>query len=454
MILLRNIISILGIDKSISFTILARIIQALSGVISIIFVAKYLDISEQGFYYTFGSIAAIQVFFELGLNGIITQFSAHEYSYIKWDNKIISEENKKHLSRLSSFLHFISKWYSYFAIILFITLVSTGFIFFNKYGSGNNINWISPWIILTIGTTLNLQTTPILSFLEGLGKVKEIAIFRFYQQSLSLLIITVGLISGLKLYILGINSIFIAIYAAVYIYNGELKSILKRIWEHTIKESISYKKEIFPYQWRIAISWISGYFIFQLFNPVIFATEGAESAGRMGMTLTALNGVQSLSLSWITTKIPLLSGLIAQKNHSLLDQTFKKIQSQAAVINFTCLTCLLILVSLIRYFNLTIGEINIGNRFIKTLPMVLMMISLFISQYINSWATYLRCHKSEPFLIYSITNAILCTFSTIYLGNKFGIIGITSGYCLINLSIFFWAKKIFHDKKAEWHKKN
>ncbi|MFK2504393.1 hypothetical protein ACIXPB_19920, partial [Bacteroides fragilis] len=87
---------------------------------------------------------------------------------------------------------------------------------------------------------------------------------------------------------------------------------------------MDYKTEIFPYQWKIALSWISGYFIFQLFNPVLFATEGAVIAGQMGMTLAALNGIQSLSLSWMTTKIPLYSGLIAQKQYRQLDIIFNR----------------------------------------------------------------------------------------------------------------------------------
>ena len=82
----RKIISKLGIDKAIAFTSLGRIIQAAGGIISVLFVARYLTGVEQGFYYTFGSIVAIQVFFELGLNGIITQYVAHEASHLKIHN--------------------------------------------------------------------------------------------------------------------------------------------------------------------------------------------------------------------------------------------------------------------------------------------------------------------------------------------------------------------------------
>jgi len=70
---IRSLASKVGIDKSILYTSSSRVIQALGGVVAILFVAKYLTGLEQGFYYTFGSIVAIQVFFELGLNGIITQ---------------------------------------------------------------------------------------------------------------------------------------------------------------------------------------------------------------------------------------------------------------------------------------------------------------------------------------------------------------------------------------------
>jgi O-antigen/teichoic acid export membrane protein len=67
---------------------LSRVIQGGGGLISIFFIASYLTKQEQGYYYTFGSILAIQVFFELGLSGIITQFVAHEFASLKWKSPI------------------------------------------------------------------------------------------------------------------------------------------------------------------------------------------------------------------------------------------------------------------------------------------------------------------------------------------------------------------------------
>lgn len=447
----RYLASILGIDRSIFFTSLARIIQAVGGIVSILFIAKYLTEIEQGFYYTFGSIVAIQIFFELGLNGIITQYVAHEVSYLDWVTPTHLSGEDKYLSRLSSLLHFSVKWYLFFAIILFVTLLIVGFYFFNIYGGTNNISWRTPWFLLSVATAINLLLAPILAFLEGLGKVKDVAKIRLFQQCGSLLAVWGGLFFGAKLYIVGLNLFVGIILILLFLFTSYFKELLLNIWHTSLKERVNYRKEIFPYQWKIALSWISGYFIFQLFNPVLFATEGAIIAGQMGMTLAALNGILSLSLSWMTTKIPLFSGLIAQKQYSLLDTIFNKTLRQSIFINATALLLMIVIVGCIKQFHIVIGGIYLGNRLLDYLPMTLMMIPIFINQIVNSWALYLRCHKQEPFLINSIVNGGLCCLSTFFLGKYFGVLGLTSGYCFITLMMSIWGYHIYITKKRLWH---
>lgn len=450
---LRQLASKVGIDKAIFFTSLARVIQAAGGVISILFVARYLTGEEQGFYYTFGSIVAIQIFFELGLNGIITQYVAHEASFLHWDSKLVLAGEQKYLSRLSSLLHFCVKWYIAFAGALLITLILVGFVFFGKYGNHENISWRIPWILLAVGTALNLLLAPILAFIEGLGKVKEVAKIRLYQQTIGLLIVWSGLALGAKLYVSGLNCLVAVSLIASILYFGDFRKLLVNIWCVALTDKVNYRHEIFPYQWKIALSWVSGYFIFQLFNPVLFATEGAVVAGQMGMTLAALNGIQSLSLSWITTKVPLFSGLIAQKNYAQLDKIFNLTLKQSVSINGLFLLVMLLGIFIIRYFHIVIGGMDLGNRFLPYFPMVLMMIPLFVNQFVNSWAIYLRCHKQEPFLLNSIVAGILCCLSTVLLGKYFGVLGITGGYCFITCAMSFWGCWIFVTKKKEWHGK-
>ena len=107
--------------------------------------------------------------------------------------------------------------------------------------------------------------------------------------------------------------------------------------------------------------------------------------------------------------------------------------------------------SLIRFFNLEIGGNSFGSRFLDYGPLLLMMVPVLLNHISGSWAVYLRCHKKEPFLIYSIVTGILTMLSTVFLGTNFGIQGLTIGYFFIMLFTFPWAYQIFKTKKEDWH---
>lgn len=449
---LKSVANKLGIDKAIAYSSGARIIQAFTGVVSIFFIATFLSEEEQGFYYTFGSMLAIQVFFELGLTGIITQYVAHEAAHLKIDEKGFVIGDEKYRSRLASLIKFSAKWYGIISLLYFIVVIITGLIFFNEYDKSNNtISWNIPWILTCIGSTINLYQSPFTSILIGLGRVKEMTKIGFYQQMILPYITWGGLLCGLKLYVIGIYSIFSVIIWFVYIYKTKQYDIISNLWKVKITKQINYMEEIFPYQWRISLSWISGYFIFQLFNPVLFATEGAIVAGKMGMTLTVLNSIQALSLSWMGTKIPLYSRLIALKNYEELDEIFNRTLKQMLTICFSLLMTMFIGIWLLRVLNIEIKGNLLADRFLDSIPMLLMIIPFLLNQFTTSWATYLRCHKKEPFLINSICAGIMCLLSTVILGNYYGLYGITSGYCIITVLFLPWGYWIYKTNKIKWH---
>ena len=95
-------------DKAIAYSSGARIIQGVAGVGSIFFISTFLTGVEQGFYFTFGSILASQVFFELGLTGIMTQYVAHEVSHLALNDDYQYEGEEKYKSRLASLILYIS----------------------------------------------------------------------------------------------------------------------------------------------------------------------------------------------------------------------------------------------------------------------------------------------------------------------------------------------------------
>ncbi|NBK97186.1 MAG: hypothetical protein EOM50_04100 [Erysipelotrichia bacterium] len=451
---LYNLGHLIGIDKSIAYSSGARVVQALAGVGSIFFIGTFLSEIEQGYYFTFASILALQVFFELGLTGIMTQYVAHEAFAVVISRDGIIEGDTKSKSRLSSLLHFCVKWYTVISVLVFILLQVAGIYYFDKYSKDTTfeIDWFFPWLVVCLGTAVKLFLSPISSVIQGLGYVKEISEITFYQQIVLPLSTWIGLILGAKLYILGVSYLFSIVVWFVFVKVRKLDAVLVNLWKIKITDTVSYMKEIFPYQWKIALSWVSGYFIFNLFNPILFATEGAIVAGQMGMTLQAFNAISAFSLSWMNTKIPTYSKYIALRQYSVLDELFNRTLRQMVGICILLLILFFSVVIILRISMFSVGGSILGYRFLDYIPMLLMSIPILANQFINSWATYLRCHKQEPFLVNSIVMGILCLISAYFLGNAYGLYGLTIGYCVLMTFVSFpWAYFIYKQKKNKWH---
>lgn len=443
----------IGMDGAIAYSAGSRIVAGVTGVLSVFFISTFLTGVEQGFYYTFGSILALQVFFELGLTGIMTQFVAHEVSHLTLNEQSEYDGEYRYKSRLASLIRFCVKWYSILALVVFGFLLVVGYVYFSRYGyEHKDIHWQTPWLLICIGTAIKLFQSPFNSILNGIGKVKEMSKVGFWQQIILPSTSWLGLVCGLKLYVVGISYLASVLIWIVFVHKNGLGIIIYNLLRVNVTERVSYLREIFPFQWKIALSWVSGYFIFQLFNPVLFATEGPIVAGQMGMTLSALNAIQAFCMSWISTKVPLYSSLIAQKDYNQLDTTFKKMLKQMTTICFSLLLIFFVVIWVLNVTQFKLGHSVLADRFLPYLPMVLLMVTIYLQQYTNAWATYLRCHKQEPFLAYSVVQGISCCISTFVLGNMYGLYGLTIGYTAIFLIMFPWGYSIYKNKKKEWHK--
>lgn len=443
----------IGMSKAIAYITGTSLLSSVFGVVSVYFICRFLSGEEQGYYYTFNNILALKIFFELGLTGIISQFVAHEHAHLLWKSDGISlTGEEKYMSRLSSLIHFCVKWYSILAILFFIVISIAGYIFFLVNEKDLNIEWKLPWIFLTLCTAISLFNAPFEAIIFGLDKVKEISKINFAGQFITPLVCWTTYILGFKLYVIVFASVATLMLQYFMYWRFDFIKILYKIWLHPVTERISYRYEILPYQWRIAVSWMGGYFIYELFNPVLFATQGAKVAGQMGMTLNILNQIRNLSLSWCSTKIPHFSRLIEKKEYPKLDNILKTTLWQEYFVCSSILAAFAFVVYMMGYCDLTFSGNRVADRFLPMLPMFLMMIPILCDLYTATVATYLRCHKKEPFLYQSVTCAALIACSTFIWGKMYGLYGICIGYACIVLFIGTpWAYYIFTTKKKEWH---
>ena len=213
MVDIRSLAQKIGMDKSIAYSSGARIVQGFTGVASVFFITSFLTGVEQGFYYTFGSILALQVFFELGLTGIMTQYVAHEVSHLTLNSEGEYVGEVRYKSRLASLLRFCVKWYAIISVLVFVFLMIVGHVYFHRYGaSHDNVDWQTPWLLICMGTAVKLFQSPLNSIFMGLGFVKEMSKVGFYQQIIIPSFTWIGLACGFKLYVMGIGYLLTVIY--------------------------------------------------------------------------------------------------------------------------------------------------------------------------------------------------------------------------------------------------
>ncbi len=302
----------LGIDRAVGWTVAARVWSILAGPLSVILIASHLSADEQGFYYTFASVVSFQTVFELGLGMVIVQFASHEKAFLQWssDGTLIGSDVEK--GRLATLFRKTVQWYAAATTLAALVLLVGGTIFFS-HKQTSVAEWASPWIAVAILAGAALFLTPFLSIIEGCGRIAEVARVRTWQVIASNLAAWSVLLGGRTT--LGPRRRCWP--GSLFVGSAWLLGTHRRLFSDLLRTQgggISWRKEVWPFQWRIAVSWISSYFTFHLFIPVLFSSRGPAAAGQMGMSLTLATAVFFVATSLVTTRMPRFGELIAARD--------------------------------------------------------------------------------------------------------------------------------------------
>ncbi len=329
---LRKLLRFVGIDRAIAYTVLGRGWASIAGLVTIALIARFLSPAEQGYYYTFGSIVALQIIFELGFSVVILQLATHEVAHLTLtpDDRILGPVDSH--SRLASVLRKSVKWYGVASVFMACVLAPAGWYFFSTAPGGNHgIRWQLPWIAVVLASSVTFQIDPIFSFMEGCGFVARVARMRLLQSVFGSVFAWAALLlhHGLFAPALLISGQALAGLLWIVRRRGLLLNLLRRPVD---RHAIDWWQEVWPFQWRIAVSYACGFFIFQLFNPILFRYWGPAAAGRMGMSITISNALAAVAIAWINTKAAPFGAMIARREFDRLDQIFFRSASQSVVL--------------------------------------------------------------------------------------------------------------------------
>jgi hypothetical protein len=436
-----------GLDRAVFFTVLARGWSSGSGLITVALIARLLSPAEQGYYYTYASLIALQLVFELGFSQIVMQLASHERAHLSiGEDGSVKGDQIAH-ARLASVLQISVRWYAAGALLFSSVLIPAGLHFFSSHQHlGDVVSWRTPWIAVATAAVFAFFLDPLYSFFEGCGFVSNVAHMRWVQAVVGSLLAWISLLTHHGLYAPATVIAGQVVVGAIWLFTR--RALLIDLLTHeTAGQHVSWQNEIWPFQWRIAISWISGYFVYQTFNPFLFAFRGPVTAGQMGMSLTFANSLMAIAIPWVSTKAAPFGTLIAQKRYPQLDALFFKAVRQS--ISVAGLGAIVIW-SATTYLHFTHNRY--AHKILSPLPFALLLTAAILNHLFASLATYLRAHKQEKLFQLSLSIAIAVLFSNYFFAKTSGALGMVAGYLvIIALLGVGGGTLIFNKYRRLWH---
>ena len=429
--LLKVLANKIDLDKAVILGLVSKTWVIIAGPVTALLIATFFTSSLQGYYYTFATLLALQMFVELGLGTVIQMFASHEWAKLSFDDKqqIVGDEDS--ISRLISTSRIAFKWFSIGSLIAAIGLLIGGYLFFST-SANYHINWLGPWVSLAILTGINISLAPFWSILEGCNQVKTLYGFRILQAVALNLSIWIAIMCGAGLWSASIGSLVSIISAVIFLKTKYYAFFKKLILGKTTGPQINWKGDMLPMQWRIAVSWISGYFTFSLFTPILFKYQGPEIAGQFGMTWNIVIALGTLAGSWLSPKIPLFGMYVAQANYVQLDKLLiKTVKIIFAIIVFNSFMAWGF-VYMLPFFKYDLAH-RLSSRILPPLPLFLLLVAQILVVTSTPFSAYIRAHKKEPLMLLSVFSGFFVAIFTFFLGKKYSALGVSAGYLLVNM---------------------
>jgi hypothetical protein len=425
----------LNIDAAIAMTLLQRGWGVFSGLAMVLITSTLFTPQMQGYYYTFNSLIALQAFFELGLNFVLVQFVSHDAAHF---NSKDEEKRQSAMERIGLLYRSVSRWFLIPAILFALAVGIGGIVFLGQNeGALSTAEWVGAWALIVLAASINLYFSPQLAMAEGAGKVAAVARLRIFQS-------VVGYSACWA-----VIAIRPSLYAVACI--GMASALSTKWWldRHSGLPAIAagvsssgrgyqWRKDILPLQWRIGLSWMSGYLLYQLFTPLTFAHQGAAQAAMIGLSMAMFSNISLIAMSWLSASTPALSVMVARSEGAALRRRFKALFLQSLGFQIVASIGLCLVIYLGRRLGL-----GIMDRFLPASDLVLLGLTACCNLVIFAMATFMRVHKEEPMLWNSLICGLLVA-GTAFVTSFWSLTYMLSGYLVVIALISLpWAFLLF-----------
>lgn len=349
-----------------SILLSTRAINIASGLLCLLIVAGGYDGYAAGRIYTLISLAGAAVLFELGLSTLVLQRASQVTREKGWNP--LNPEHSYEL--ITSFIGHYLVLICAQALLLIAVLLPVGLwvivvVFKEPLAGQGFFAWVGACLVMALG----LPTALLLSTLEGLGQLVIVAKVRAAQALTSLFALNVPIFFGA-----GYSAVTIQLASALavgwLVLWGLSGSFVNLIFKHVRLQFVSSRAKLdWPFQWRLSLSFLSGYFSNQAWVVAISLTGAVALAGNVAMTLQVLMAMVGFAMTPIAARFPTLSALAREDSSADYHKLTLALIRQSGLIFLVMLTALAVGFA---FADFRFPEIK--QRLLPTGPLIMVML--------------------------------------------------------------------------------
>jgi hypothetical protein len=415
----------LEVNRAVGFLLLSRGWQFLSGIFTVALMTSCLDERTQGVYQLFLSLVGMQLFVELGLPGIVSLLTSHEWSRLEFDSAGRIVGDLVALGRLASIYRFASRWFAVGVVLFLVGVCASGY--YKISGGEVTAHWLVPWVALVAINAIALPFAPRLAMLEGCHQVATINYFRLLQAVSGTLVVWAVLYLGGGLWALSASSA-VKWGWEYYLVRVRYRSAFVSLSQSPPTDTAIIIREIWPLLWRSAIQAIGLYFCTCYFTIVVSSTHGTDEAGmieagRFGLTWGILQQMHAVALSWVNSRMPEFGALAARGEHDQLRRRLLKTGLISIAVFLAGAGAFVLAV-----LGLVQVKFKYASRFLDLTSTSLLVVGLAFILLATVLQVSVRLYKQDPFLFPNLVTSIAVAILAWKAGERWGSSGVGLAY--------------------------
>lgn len=397
-----------------------------------------VSIEVQGWYYSILSFAAIYTLFDLGLSVVLTQIAAHRFAGLTWrpDGAIGGDTHR--VQEFCEFMRWAIRRYLWLAVSFWGLLIPLGVAFFSLRQNAESPSWLAPWLLLVTSSGVSLILIPFFALVEGSGRVSEAYAVRLIQGIAGSLACWLVLFSGGALWAAAMPTTVGVVVALTWLLFKRPNTLLMFRIGVTSKH---IGRELWPLQWRTGLTWLSGYFLTQIYTPVLFYFEGPRSAGQLGLSLTIVNMLGLVAQSWLARSQPSMGLAAAHKNWVELNRIFQHdFWRSVATYFFSAIVCII--------FLMVFDGSHYADRLLSLSLFVMLLVVGFVGHVVGALAAHLRAHLHEPLMWIVVGGALFSIPCVVWSASAYGVGAMVTSmlfvqiFVLLPFAFFIWRRAL------------